>query len=392
MQSDHLKQSIPVFIWLILLGVTQSFGQPAEGVYLSSHSLRVGNFFSDRARFRVMEVTPAMRAAFPDSLHSKGGEIAQVHGDGKLSLLHDIRAQEIMAEDADGGSGLAFGRDTYQLESVSTSKLMLVNRYSDSLRWEKHFHKLAPSALDADSDILLQVGAQLRLRVSGEVDTYLHFTDEKHLVVTGFEDGKPYTYAGRWHTKWIGSHFFLAFYDYHFDRMRICGFHAKKGEELEGVTLGSPNNPEVPPQLVAVAVGRLDTLGISARKILEQHVVGAWTAINEPLFYDTAIEFGFLSFQHFELELRADGHFASHSSGSLLKFGDSIPLEYSLSGKWEIDPTGKYIMLTMADAPPQYLTLEEALPDALRLTAVLKTLSEYPDYNVYQNRRIELRK
>lgn len=388
----------PLLILLLILSqlvADSAFGQPTEGVYISSHDLRVGNLFAGRTRIRDIFITKKMRAAFLDSVYTKRNKILQVYGNDSLRLWSDIRGEALISKIAADGSDIYLGTDSYQLQTRGVSKILLIAQYSDSLKWETHFQKLEPSALDRSSNILPSEGSHLRIVANdstGGEEIYLDFTGEKNLIVTGSEDDKRYTFNGRWQGRWIGNYWFFAFYDYHFDQIQLYHFYAQEGELMMGRTFGKTLDLDSVPSLFPITLSSVDTLEHDEREEIEQLITGSWTAVNDPLFYDTAIEFGFLSYQSFELDLESDGSFTSRSSGSLLKYGDSIPLDDSLSGKWEVSSTGKYISLNPHDGPTHYLAIENLSSDTLDAFYIMKTLSEFPDYNVYENRRVELRR
>ena len=388
----------PLLILLLILSqlvADSAFGQPTEGVYISSHDLRVGNLFAGRTRIRDIFITKKMRAAFLDSVYTKRNKILQVYGNDSLRLWSDIRGEALISKIAADGSDIYLGTDSYQLQTRGVSKILLIAQYSDSLKWETHFQKLEPSALDRSSNILPSEGSHLRIVANdstGGEEIYLDFTGEKNLIVTGSEDDKRYTFNGRWQGRWIGNYWFFAFYDYHFDQIQLYHFYAQEGELMMGRTFGKTLDLDSVPSLFPITLSSVDTLEHDEREEIEQLITGSWTAVNDPLFYDTAIEFGFLSYQSFELDLESDGSFTLRSSGSLLKYGDSIPLDDSLSGKWEVSSTGKYISLNPDDGPTHYLAIENLSSDTLDACYIMKTLSEFPDYNVYENRRVELRR
>lgn len=336
-----------------------------------------------------------MRAAFLDSVYTKGDEILEVYGIDSLRLWSDIRGEALKSVISTDGSHTYLGTDTYRLQTLSPSKFLLIEQYSDSLKWETYFQKLEPSSLDGSSNILPSEGAHLRILANdstGGEEIYLDFRSEKNLIVTGSEDDKRYTFNGRWQGRLIGNYWFFAFYDYHFDQIQLYHFYAQEGELMMGRTFGKTLELDSVPSLFPITLSCVDTLEQDEREEIEQLITGSWTAVNDPLFYDTAIEFGFLSYQSFELDLESDGSFTSGSSGSLLKYGDSIPLDDSLSGKWEVSSTGKYICLYPHEGPTHYLAIENLSSDTLDACYIMKTLSEFRVYNVYENRRVELRR
>ena len=121
-------------------------------------------------------------------------------------------------------------------------------------------------------------------------------------------------------------------------------------------------------------------------------LVGQWSAVNDPLYYDPAIEFGFLSYQSFDLNLDSLGNFQMNKSGSVLKYGDSIPLEETIEGTWNLAKTGKYIELKLRDGSTHFLSVISLEDGILDVAYYIKTLSEFPSYNVFENRLVELRK
>ncbi|MEM9053653.1 MAG: hypothetical protein AAGC47_16480, partial [Bacteroidota bacterium] len=165
-----------------------------------------------------------------------------------------------------------------------------------------------------------------------------------------------------------------------------------RNEGLFGNHLRSNYDKEKIQEFLSINIKQVSLPSLTEWEITRTNLVGNWTATNEPLFYDPAIEFGFLSYQNFELDIDSAGTFAMRKSGSVLKYGESIPLEEFTEGNWNLSKTGNYIELELDDGSKQYLSIIESDREKLDVTYYMKTLSEFPSYNVYENRLVELRK
>ncbi|MCZ4408275.1 hypothetical protein O3Q51_05615 [Cryomorphaceae bacterium 1068] len=329
-----------------------------------------------------------------DSVYSEGGWILMADSANQIEFLSDIRSSMQKAKHSKDGEMLRFERDSFYLEVMSDSDLLLTRKFYDSFWHEYHFHRLPDSILDKEDFELAfpKTGAHLELFVSDTLDRnyQLDFIDARQVVITGTKEGMPYTVRGTWHSRWIGNTLFFSFFDNHFEKMQLYFFYGDSANALIG---GTYNNAALmgtkPPQLYTTLASaeRSD----NSEKI-KKDIVGTWEAVNEPLFYDPAIEFGFLSYQSFEITFDADGSFSMLKSGTVLKYGDSIPLEEETRGEWEVGPMGRYIVLTPKDGTPLYFSIERVNAEELIVYSLMKTLSEFPNYNVFENRKIELRK
>lgn len=369
--------------------------QLPQGIWVSSHELRLGTYLDLKGENEWM--LRYMKKIFVDDSVYTGGSLVLVTDTSQGSrLLRDIRSSFVTGVDSTEIGKHIFNRDTFRVASQSDSKLLLIRQFTDSIWYENHFHRLPDSDLNPQSESMAipKPGSHLQLYVSDTLDRsfQLDFIDDRRMVVSGAQDGMPYTVGGTWHSRWIGNTLFFSFFDNHFEGMQLYYFFADSADALVG---GSYNDAELlqsePPQLHATlaAIEVLDSAGFS---LLRNNLVGSWQAINDPLFYDPAIEFGFLSYQSFELEFRPDGTYEMLKSGSILKNGDSIPLEETSTGEWEVSPTGRYIVLRPSGDIPFYLSIENATPEELDVHYFMKTLSEFPNYNVFENRRVEFRK
>lgn len=372
-----------------------ALAQLPEGVWVSSHELRVGNYLDidgqDEQLMRMMK-----QYLLEDSVYAEGGWVLDVDTSNNIRFLKDIRSDIIQHKFRSEREKLVFGRDSFRVEFADESKLLLIRQFMDSIWHEFHFHRLPPSTLNEASaaSAFPKPGAHMRLNVSDTLSRgyQLDFMDDRQLVITGMKDGMLYTVRGIWHSRWIGKVLFFSFFDNHFEKMQLYYFY---GDSVNGLVGGTFNNAEAlggEPQRLQTTMTIVETPNSSQLSEIRNDLVGSWEAINEPLFYDPAIEFGFLSYQSFEITLNADGSFRMSKSGTVLKHGDSIPLEESSVAEWEVSPTGKYLIITPPDDIPFYLSIHNAGPQKLDVYYFMKTLSEFPNYNVFQNRKVELRR
>jgi len=383
--------SILIFLFTTVL----SSAQVSPGVWISSHDLRVGTYLDLEGLDDRM--VPFLKSMFvEDSVYLEGSIVLNVDSSGSARLLRDIRSDFIEDQDSLSLQKFVFVRDTFGLKTVSPSKILLIRHFTDSIWYESHFYRIPDSDLNPD-DLDLAIpkkGGQLQLHVTDTTDRsyQLDFLDHRQVIITGAKDGMPYTLRGTWHSRWVGNILLFTFFDNHFQGMQLYYFLADSANALLG---GSYNDAatmqRVPQQLEVVLTPSTaqDTVDIGK---MRNDLIGTWRAINDPLFYDPAIEFGFLSYQSFEVEFQSDSTYRMLKSGSILKNGDSIPLEETSKGKWEVSTTGRYIVLHPADDIPLYFTIEKATADELDVHYFMKTLSEFPNYNVFENRRVEFRK
>lgn len=234
--------------------------------------------------------------------------------------------------------------------------------------------------------------AHLQLSVSDTLNRnyQLDFIDKRQLVITGTKDNMPFTIRGTWHSRWVGNTLLFSFFDNHFDQMQLYFFYKDSAKALIGGAYHNAAVIEREPQQLRTILTQAEIPDNA--ETIRNGVVGSWEAVNDPLFYDPAIEFGFLSYQSFEITFESDGNFRLLKSGTVLKNGDSIPLEELSEGQWEVSPTGKYLILKPLDEIPFYFSIEKAGSQELDVYYFMKTLSEFPNYNVFENRKVELRR
>ncbi len=329
-----------------------------------------------------------------DSVYSEGSRVLITDTTSEVRFLNDIRSDFKRGVYLADGAPLAIGKDTLHINQISDSKILLIRPFTDSIWNENHFHRLPDSVLDRDESksTFPKPGAHIELSVSDTLDRNYHldFIDNRQVIITGLKEGMPYTVLGTWHSKWVDNTLFFSFFDNHFEQMELYFFYGDSAGKLIG---GAFNNAGVlgaePPQLLT---NLTDVNGIDRFEMIKSDIIGEWKAINEPLFYDPAIEFGFLSYQSFEITFDNDGSFRMIKSGTVLKRGDSIPLEEETKGNWEVGPMGRYIELTPTDGIPFYFSIEKVSAQEMVVYCLLKTISEFPNYNVYENRKIVLRK
>jgi len=265
---------------------------------------------------------------------------------------------------------------------------------TDSIWFEKHFHRLPDSDLAKDATTFPNPipGAHLQLSVSDTLDRIyqLDIIDDRQLVITGMKQGVQFTTRGTWHSRWVDNTLLFSFFDNHFDQMQLYFFYKDSANTLIGGAYHNAAVIEREPQQLPTILTEVEMPDNA--ETIRNRVVGSWEAVNDPLFYDPAIEFGFLSYQSFEITFESDGDFNLLKSGTVLKHGDSIPLEESSEGEWEVSPTGNYLILKPLDEIPFYFSIEKADSQELDVYYFMKTLSEFPNYNVFENRKVELRR
>ena len=389
-----ILRTISTFFFLLFCFCTVKAQLPS-GVWVSSHELRVGNYL-DPADLdeRMMRM---MRTYFlEDSVYSEGGLILDIDSTGTARMLRDIRSVFIENAYQPEDEKLAFGQNIFRPKQMSDSSFMLVRQMMDSIKFEDYFHRLPDSDLlkDATKFSIPVPGAHLQLSVSDTLDRnyQLDFIDERQLVITGVKDEMPFTTRGTWHSRWVGNKLLFSFFDNHFDQMQLYSFYRDSANVLVGTSFNNAKVLDAEPPKLRAALIKAEVPDSARLASLKHDIVGAWTATNEPLFYDPAIEFGFLSYQSFEIDLAADGSFEMMKSGTILKHGDAIPLEETTEGEWEIGPTGRYLILTPIDDVPFYFSIEKVTSQELDVHYFMKTLSEFPSYNVFENRRVEFRR
>jgi len=382
-------------LFILLFTTAAAYAQLPSGIWVSSHKLRLGTYLETEGMEKLS--SQIMKNVFAkDSIYSEGGLILVSDSNGSARLLGDIRSQFIEARNLPNDNKLIFGRDTSRIDVLNSSRLLLIEQFTDSIRYENHFHRLPNSDLNKGgvNSMSPLPGAHLQLNVT---DTLSHsyqldIMDERKVVVTAAKSGKPFTTIGTWHSRWVGNTLLFSFFDNHFDQMQLYTFYKESANALIGSTFKHTEALKAEPSKLLATLNRLDVPDSSQIAVLRDGIIGSWAAINDPLFYDPAIEFGFLSYQSFEITFSTDSSFAMTKSGTILKHGDSIPLEEITRGKWEVSPTGNYLILTPPNANPFYFFIEKAGPRQLDIYYFMKTLSEFPNYNVFENRRVELRR
>lgn len=375
------------------LSVAIATAQTPQGVWVTSHELRVGTY--QDLNIDDQQILSAMKNYLSeDSVYSEGGWILMADSANQIEFLSDIRSSMQKAKHSKDGEMLRFERDSFYLEVMSDSDLLLTRKFYDSFWHEYHFHRLPDSILDKEDFELAfpKTGAHLELYVSDTLDRnyQLDFIDARQVVITGTKEGMPYTVRGTWHSRWIGNTLFFSFFDNHFEKMQLYFFYGDSANALIGGTYNSAALMGTEPPQLYTTLASAERSDNSEK--IKKDIVGTWEAVNEPLFYDPAIEFGFLSYQSFEITFDADGSFSMLKSGTVLKRGDSIPLEEEKRGKWEMGPMGRYIALTPIEGNPFYFSLQKVNAQEMVAYCLLKTLSEFPNYNVFENRKVELKK
>lgn len=381
-------------IILFFLSFLDASSQDYEGVWLSSYELRIGTF-ERIAEFVDEGALPFMKDLFSeDSVYTD--RIRIIHFDSaSIWIYSDIRSNPHEAILNPWDHKIRHLRDTFNIRSISALEIELRNFWVDSVWYEYHFEKVPNSNFEkSDSTFFENYNGSLKLTVqdSVKVEYQLDLIDDRRLVITGNKNGQQFTCKGTWHKKWIGGVLFFAFYDDFLGEYRLFHFYEKSNDGLLGNHLRSNYDLKKIQEFLSINIKQVSLPPPIELEMARTNLFGNWTAKNEPLFYDPAIEFGFLSYQSFELELDSAGAFSMRKSGSVLKFGDSIPLEEITEGNWNLSKTGNYIELELDDGSKEYLSIVESTQDKLDVTYYMKTLSEFPSYNVYENRLVELRK
>ena len=391
----RLELRLISFIFTVFFSVAESMAQPPTGVWVSSHELRVGTYFDLQVEVEDQRMLGLMREYLSeDSVYTEGGFVLVIDSSGTVSLLEDIRSGIQEAAYPMENEKLIFKDDSFRVEVLTNSKLLLIQQYTDSIWYEEHFQKLPEPGLSIDKTIesLPGPGAHLQLTVSDTLDReyQLDFNDERRVIITGRKDGMPYTLSGTWHSRLFGNTLLFSFYDNHYQGMQLYFFYKDSVNALVGGTFNNATDMGYEPkQLRSILI---ETEMPGQTESIRNSVIGSWEAVNDPLFYDPAIEFGFLSYQSFEITFEPDGSFRLLKSGTVLKNGDSLPIEESTTGKWEVSPTGNYLVLMPPDGIPFYLTIEKITPQAMEVYYFMKTMSEFENYNVFENRKVELRR
>jgi hypothetical protein len=378
---------------LLLFLSPQLIAQDLEGLWISHSQMRIGTELiltkTEQKLFPYFDPS-----AMPDSILSRNSLVLDVDSSG-YSLYRDIRSTPKPISIVPWGDHKAYQHtDSFHLRVLSDTSLHLVAYWRDSIHTQNYFEKITPldegKALVDIIDMDPKGEPSLILSMVDTSEYYIDIIDQRHAVITGQREGRAYTASGIWHKKTIQNVLFFAFYDVFDGDFQLFHFNHFDGQVLLGMAPDPSDTTGFPTRLKRVEMKRAEALSLSELSNLRDGLCGKWTATNDPLFYDPAIEFGFLSYQSFELRLGESGTFALDMSGTILKNGESIPLEETSSGTWELASTGKYVTLYPDDAEPLHLTLIDIGKKELRVNGYLKTISEFEDYNVFENREIQL--
>ncbi len=244
-----------------------------------------------------------------------------------------------------------------------------------------------------------------------ETDTTSHnygynfyFADSSIVMISKFSGGFGYTDWGTWKIHWYKNHCFLGIMDeYWFESM---AYHIidKAGDTLIGNTYEFNYSTDGPPSLKEIVLRKKELPDTSDLTILEQKLFGKWIAVNNPLslrdpfgkYYDdvdTLLE------QKYEIDFKNDKTFRLEKSAIIVKQGEKTYKHDSLSGKWEISKTGKYIILNpenngdeeedMEKIWTRYLTINKLENDYLEMFCDVESIYEE---NWSSNETIKLKK
>jgi len=382
-----------VIFFLVNLISGAALTQIPEGVWVCSHKLRVGTW-------RDIQVDDERHLVFlrktmdEDSIYSEGGEVLWIDSANTVRRLTDIRSDIEMGNYSNDGERLVFENDSFYFEVDSDSELTLIRGDWRGLRFESHYHRLPKSELSRNyaRNLFLESDKSLILTVEDTVKRsfQLDLVSDRKVIISRMEADTPYSAHGTWHNRWVGNTLLFSFFDHFFGDMQLFYFHKDSSETMIGRTYSDAKALQEEPPELRVAFSTLDkTVDTEA---IRTNLIGRWEATNEPLYYDSAIEFGYLSFQSFEITLDAEGNYAMMKSGTVLKHGDSIPLEEITEGRWEVGPRGTYLILEPKGESPICIYIAELSSEKMEAFSFIRALSEYDNFNAFENRKLELRR
>ncbi len=369
-----------------------ALSQIPEGVWVSSHELRLGTW-------RDLQIDEEWRVVMQrtfneDSVYSEGGTVLWIDSTKTVRRLADIRSDLEKGTYTDDDERLAFENDTLYFRMGSDTELTLIRGDREGLRFESYFHRLPDSelSLSKDRSVFPQADKSLYLMVTDTTNRsfQLDLVSDRKVIISRMQANTPYSAHGTWHSKWVGNTLFFSFFDHFTGAMQLYHFHGDSANMLIGGTYNDAKALGAEPPELRVTLSALDKAADTAA--IRNNLIGRWEATNEPLFYDSAIEFGYLSFQSFEISFDAEGNYTMMKSGTVLKNGDSVPLDEVSEGKWEVGSRGTYLILTPIGENPFCFHLANMGTEKMEAYCYMRALTEYENFNVFENRQFLLKK
>lgn len=368
---------------LAISAFSQINGQDFKGIWISTHEINLKTI-NERHQLQGNEfVKTKLDSTEIDTSYSEVYMLLDFI-DEKNVIVKGIGGKQKKYKYTIENGNLFFKVKGHKLKgSVSENNIFITEELSNSETGMTIFEKLN------DSKITDKTGLENKSFVNSNwtVDTTTsfnhygfdyHFMD-KNIAMVNYDYGNiGYTSNGVWQIDWYKNHLFVRFRDMDELETKVYHLYDKTGDTLIGNMYEHNHFRIQPPQLKDITLIKQELLDETQFKTLETNLIGKWTATNNPLFNATSSNdlhnVDTIVNQNFEIVFNSDKTFRLEKSGTIVTQNDKIHKQDTLTGKWEISKTGKYIILNQCKKRPKYMTVNNIKSDYLEIFYKLETL------------------